>query len=390
MSSLAALRGLVLKETFHILRDRRTLLVVLAMPVVQMLLFGYALQTDVEEIRLLLVAPDPDVRTREVADRLRAAPEIRLVDVLASDRTLAGRFQRGDADQAVLLESGFGGALRSPGGASALVVTDAASPVTAPSMEAFATGILEAWARDLAEVPDGAAGGRATALAAGGAASGGAAPRVEATTRFAFNPTLESQLLFVPGLLAFILTIVSALMTAITVAREKETGTLEVLLVSPLRPIHIIPGKVFPYLGLAFLNALTTLALARWVFAVPLRGSLALLLSECVLYVAVCLALGVLISTRTPTQRTAMLGVILGTMLPTAILSGMIFPIESMPGWLQPITILVPATWFIEVVRAIMLKGAGLETLWGETVVLAAMTLALMAASVRSFRARLA
>lgn len=209
-------------------------------------------------------------------------------------------------------------------------------------------------------------------------------------THFAFNPTLESQLLFVPGLLAFILTIVSALMTAITVAREKETGTLELLLVSPLEARHVIPGKVLPYLGLAFLNALTTLALAYWLFGVPVRGSLALLLAECVLYVAVCLALGVLISTRTPTQRTAMLGVILGTMLPTAVLSGMIFPIESMPGWLQPVTLLVPARWFIEVVRGVMLKGATLETLWLQTAVLAVMTGALLAAAVRSFRTQAA
>ena len=374
MSGLAAFRGLVQKEVFHILRDRRTLFVVLAMPVVQMILFGYALQTDVEEVRLLVVDPVPDVRTREIVRRFRAVPEYRSVEVLRRDAGVAERFADGSADQAVLLEPGFARAARSPEGAHALVVTDAASPVTAPSMEGYAEGVLASWRRD--------------ELARRGAAAAPPAG-VEARTRFAFNPTLESQILFVPGLLAFILTIVSALMTAITVAREKETGTMETLLVSPLRPAHIIPGKALPYLGLAFLNALTTLALAVWVFGVPIRGSFLLLLAESVLYIAVCLALGVLISTRTPSQRTAMLGVILSTMLPTAVLSGMIFPVESMPGWLQPLTLLVPARWFIEVIRGVMLKGAGLETLWTQTAILAAMTGALLLAGVRSFRTRL-
>lgn len=374
MSGLAAFRGLVLKEVFHVLRDRRTLFVVLAMPVVQMILFGYALQTDVEEIRLLVVDPAPDAATREVVERFRAVPEYRIVDVGRSGRDVATAFRRGSADQAVFLEPGLGREAAGPDGAEALVVTDAASPVTAPSMEGFAEGVLAGWRRDRA-ARRGAAPARAGA--------------VEARTRFAFNPTLESQQLFVPGLLAFILTIVSALLTAITIAREKESGTMETLLVSPLRPVHIITGKALPYLGLAFLNALTTLALARWVFGIPVRGSLTLLLAESVLFVLVCLALGVLVSTRTPGQRTAMLGVVLSTMLPTAVLSGMIFPIESMPAWLQPVTVLVPATWFIEVIRGIMLKGATLTTLWPPTLVLVAMAGLLLAASVRSFRTRL-
>lgn len=380
MSLPAAFRALVRKEVYHILRDRRTLFVVLAMPVVQMVLFGYALQTDVEEIRLLVVDPTPDVRTRAIVERFRAVPEYRIVEVTGDAGAVEDRLGRGAADQALLLESRLGAGLASAGGAAALVVTDASSPVTASSMEGFATGVLAQWARDVG----GTTGTRRTAAPDRGGA------RVVGAMHFAFNPTLESQLLFVPGLLAFILTIVSALMTAITVAREKETGTLELLLVSPLEARHVIPGKVLPYLGLAFLNALTTLALAYWLFGVPVRGSLTLLLAECVLYVAVCLALGVLISTRTPTQRTAMLGVILGTMLPTAVLSGMIFPIESMPGWLQPVTLLVPARWFIEVVRGVMLKGATLETLWLQTAVLAVMTGALLAAAVRSFRTQAA
>lgn len=380
--ALAAFGGLVRKEVYHILRDRRTVFVVLAMPIVQVLLFGYALQTDIEEVRLAVVDPAPEKATREATDRFAGAADYRVVATLRDVARLPGLFERGIADQAVVFGPRFGRNLRTPTGGSVLVITDAAFPLMGSRREAYARGVLAEWERELAA-------GAGVARTARPPRAGGASV-VEARTRFWFNPTLESQHLFVPGLLAFVLTIISALMTAITVSREKETGTLEALLVSPLRPGQIILGKVVPYLGLAFLNALTTLGLAWAVFAVPVRGSLMLLLAQSFLFVVVSLALGVLISARTPSQRTAMLGVILGTLLPTAILSGMIFPIHSMPGWLQPVTHLVPAKWFIAIVRGIMLKGASLDVLWDETAVLAAMTVVILGASVRSLRPRLA
>jgi ABC-2 type transport system permease protein len=205
-----------------------------------------------------------------------------------------------------------------------------------------------------------------------------------------FNPTLESANLFVPGLMALVLTLVSSLMTAISLSREKERGTLEILLVSPLRPWQIVVGKVVPYLALGMVISVTVLLSARLVFDVPLRGSVALLLAECLLFTLTSLALGVLIAARTASQRAAMLGALLGTLLPTALLSGMIFPIASMPAALQWLTHVVPARWFLVIVRGIMLKGVGLAYLWRETLVLAGMTLVLLAAAVRSFRARLA
>ena len=204
-----------------------------------------------------------------------------------------------------------------------------------------------------------------------------------------FNPTLASQNLFVPGLLAFVLTLVSALMTAISIAKEKETGTMEVLLVSPLRPLQIVVGKVAPYLVLAFVNALTALGIAYVVFGVPIRGSLGLLLAASLVYVLLSLALGVLISSRAPDQRTAMMGALLGLLLPTLALSGFIFPIASMPGWLQPVTRVVPATWYIVVARGVMLKGAGVAVLWKPLLILCAMAVVLLAAGARSFKNRI-
>jgi len=205
-----------------------------------------------------------------------------------------------------------------------------------------------------------------------------------------FNPTLESVNLFIPGLIALVLTLVSALMTAISLSREKERGTLEILLVSPLRPWQIIVGKVLPYLALAFANALTALLAAWLIFDVPFRGSVTLLLVECIIYSMVSLAIGVLVATLTATQRVAMLVALLATMLPSTLLSGMVFPLASMPRILQVLSNIVPAKWFIVVARGIMLKGVGLEHLWKETLVLTGMTLAFMIIAVRSFKARVA
>ena len=179
-------------------------------------------------------------------------------------------------------------------------------------------------------------------------------------------------------------------LTAISLSREKERGTMEVLLVSPLRPGHIILGKVLPYLLLAFANVLTALAAAWLVFRVPFRGSLLLLLAASVLYTMVGLALGVLIAARTSSQRAAMVAALAGTMLPNALLSGMIFPLSSLPGWLRVVTNVVPARWFIVISRGIMLKGVGPSVLWQELAVLALMLVVLLAAATRSFRPRLA
>jgi ABC-2 type transport system permease protein len=205
-----------------------------------------------------------------------------------------------------------------------------------------------------------------------------------------YNPTLESVNLFGPGLIALVLTLVSALMTAISLSREKERGTLEILLVSPLRPWQIVLGKVLPYLVLAFANVVTALASAWLVFQVPFRGSVVLLLAASMLYAMVGLALGVLIAAVTTSQRAAMIAAMAGTMLPNLLLSGMIFPIASLPGWMQPLTYLIPARWFIVISRGIMLKGVGIEYLWVPLAVLLGMLGAFLLAAIRSFRPRLA
>jgi ABC-2 type transport system permease protein len=364
-----SLRGLLRKEMLHIVRDRRTLAVVILMPVVQVVLFGFAIRTDVENVRVAIVDPAPDHVTLQIRHRLEATGTFRVMDVLRSSDDLDALFRRGEIQEAVAFEPGFARRLDRGLPARVQIIVDATEPNTSSTRQNYTLSVIQAYERELGRKGEGV-----TIIPVG---------------RLRFNPTAESSHLFVPGLMAFVLTIISALMTAISLTREKETGTMEALLVSPLRPWQIIAGKVLPYLGIGFVSVLLVIVEARLVFGVPLRGSLLLLLAEGLLFILVSLSLGMLISSRTSSQRVAMMGAMIGTMLPTMLLSGFIFPIESMPRILQYVSNVIPAKWFVEIARAIMLKGVGLEFLWFQTLVLAGMAFLLLVLSTRSFHIRL-
>ena len=365
---MSALLGLLRKEIYHILRDRRTLAVVVLMPVVQVLLFGYAIRTDVEDVGIAIVDPSPDATTLSIRNRLLGTPRFRLASVQATDRALDSLFQVGAASVAIEFQARFADRLARGLPAGVLIVTDAADPNGSTVRQTYVSAVLQAWQIDQGH---------------------GAPLRIDSDVRSRFNPTGESSNLFVPGLMALILTIISALMTALSLTREKETGTMEALLVSPLRPAEIIIGKVAPYLAIGFVSVVAVLVEAHVVFHVPVHGSIVLLLAEGLLYILVSLSLGILISARTSSQRLAMMITIVGTMLPTLMLSGFIFPIESMPTVLQWISIAMPARWFVSVARGIMLVGVGLEYLWPQTLVLGVMAVVLLVLSTRSFHVRL-
>jgi ABC-2 type transport system permease protein len=364
-----AFLGFVRKETLHLLRDRQTIAILLLLPVVQVLIFGFAVRTDVRQIPLIIVDPTPDVATLELRERLAASDRFRIVAVASETRDLDPRFQAGSIRQALVLPSNVERRLGRGDSLPIQLLTDGSDPNTGGIMQGYATAVVQRWHAD--------------------ASPAGGELRILPTSRLRYNPTLESSHLFVPGLVAFVLTIVSAMMTAISITREKETGTMEMLLVSPIRPAAIVAGKVAPYIVLGFVSVLLVLIAARTVFDVPLRGSLALLLAECGLYILTALALGIVISTKAPTQRTAMIFALAGLMMPTLLLSGFIFPLDSLPGWLQAISHVVPARWFLLIVRGIMIKGAGLATLWQETLVLVGMTVFLLLVGSRKLAIRL-
>lgn len=368
---ITTLHAFIVKELRHILRDRQTLTILLLMPLIQVVLFGYALRSDVRDVRLVIVEPRQDYATLALRARLTAASRFKIVAISPTMNAVEPLFRQGKADIALAFEPDFAARLESGEPARILLAVDASDPNTGTTMQAYARAVITAYEAEL-----GAQRGRPVQIV----------PEV----RMRFNPSLESVNLFLPGLIALVLTLVSALMTAISLSREKERGTMEILLVSPLRPWQIIVGKVVPYLGLAFANVLTALLAAWLIFHVPFRGSVTLLLVESLLYSMVSLALGVLVATLTGSQRVAMLVALLATMLPSSLLSGMVFPIESMPAVLQWVSNIVPARWFIIIARGIMLKGVGLEYLWRETLVLAGMTLFLMVLAVRTFKPRVA
>lgn len=364
-----ALLGLLRKEIYHILRDRRTLAVLILLPIVEVLLFGFSIRTDVTDVRLAIVDPTPDAATLELRTRFAGTGIFHTVAVLSDDSALDRLFQTGAAQVAVEFQPRFADALSIGGAAQVLVVTDASEPNSGTARQGYVNAVIQNYQSELPRAPG--------------------QVRIVPQVRARFNPTRESSNLFVPGLLAFVLNIIAALMTALSLTREKETGTMEALLVSPLRPWQIITGKVAPYLVIGFIGVAAVLIEAVLVFHVPIRGSILLLLAEGALFILVALSIGMLVSARTSSQRVAMMGAMLGTMLPTQMLSGFIFPIESMPRVLQWISNLVPAKWFVLVARGVMLKGIGLTYLWTETAILGVMALVLLVISTRSFKVRL-
>lgn len=376
---MRSLLGLLRKEVQHIRRDPRTLAVIVALPVVQLVLFGFAIRTDVDHVRLAIVDPAPDETTLALRSRFTAADVFEVKAILQRTEDLDPLFQSGEVQEAVVFPRDFAAHVRD-GDAQLLIVTDGTEPNTASLLQAYAQAVVAGFQVERsARLQPGQADAR---LKPG-------PTRINAQVRTRFNPTRESSNLFVPGLMAFVLTIISSLMTAISLTREKETGTLEALLVSPLRPLSIIIGKVFPYLVIGFISAALVLVEARLIFHVPFRGSLVLLLADTLLFILASLALGILVSARTSSQRVAMLGTALATMLPNLVLSGFIFPVESMPLPLRLLSYIVPGRWFVEVARGVMLKGVGLEYVWPQTLILAGMSALLLAAAARSFNARL-
>ncbi|WP_457651442.1 ABC transporter permease [Rhodocaloribacter sp.] len=368
---MKAFRGFLVKEFYHILRDRRTLVILFGMPVVQLVLFGFAIRNEVNDVRVLLVDPAGDYVTQAIKSEVLASPYFEAVGHQTREVGIERSFQKGKAKVAVIFEPEFAHRLAHDGVARVQVLTDASDPNTANTILAYTTSILQDYQRRLASGPPGGV-------------------RIVPEVRMRYNPALKSVFLFVPGLIALILMLVCALMTSITITREKETGTMEVLLVSPLKPTQIIVGKVIPYLVISLVIVSVILTLARTVFRVPMRGSLTLLLLECLLFIACALSLGILISTRSRTQQTAMMVSLSGLLLPTVILSGFIFPVSSMPVPLQMVSHIVPAKWFLIIVRGLMIKGVGFAEIWQETAVLAGMTLFFLVVSVKNFNDRLA
>lgn len=363
--------GFVSKEFKQIYRDKRTLAVLFGMPVVMMLLFGFAIRNEINTGSVAVLDLSEDERSAQLVQKVDASEYYTVSSRLSRSSGITEAFRKGEIDQVLVIGPQFAENLISGRQAEVQIVTDASNPNLSRLMQEYTTAMVKDYEREIGAQNQNLAGGASLQPV------------------MMFNPALESVNLFVPGLIAVILMLICTLMTSISLTREKELGNMEVLLVSPLRPIHIVVGKTLPYLVLAFLDVLAILLLARLVFDVPMRGSYALLLGESLIFIFVALSLGVLISTRTDDQQTAMMVSLAGLLLPTVLLSGFIFPISSMPEILQWLSNLIPARWFLVVVRSAMLKDAGLMMLWKETLILVFMMAAFVGLSIANFKSRL-
>lgn len=363
----------VKKEFWHILRDRRTLLVLLGMPMAQVIIFGYAVTNEFRNANIAVLDQARDELSSALVYKLTASGHFRLAVPVSNEADIHAAFKAGSIKLAVVIPPRFATALQREGHSTVQLLADGSEPNYASTLVAYANQMIADFQQER--------------LAVG--ASGGVFPSVNVSTRMLYNPELHSAYLFVPGVMALVLMLISAMMTSLTIAREKELGTMELLLVSPLHPLLIVVGKVAPYVLLAFVDGVLILTVGVFVFGVPIQGSLLLLLAMSVLYVLAALSLGILISTRAKTQQEAMMGSLISLMLPTVLLSDFIFPLASMPLLLQLLGNILPARWFIAILRDVMLKGVGWGYIWQEAAILGAMSLVFLVAAMKNFKIRL-
>ena len=362
------LLAIVRKEFTHIFRDWRTLLIIILMPIMMIVLYGYAITLDMRNIVFGVI---DDARTPESRALVEAFSENGFFVPLGTDlrrSDVEHVFMRRDALLVLVIPEDFSAELRGAGRSRVQLLIDASDSNVGTFVSNYAEQVLQKYNRRL---------------------NGSLPVLYDLAPRIFYNPDMNSTFFFVPGLVALILMLISALLTSIAITREKETGTMEQILVSPVRAREIILGKVLPYILLGLLNAAIIVVSARLLFDVPLRGSLLLLGALSLIYVFVALSFGLMISAIARTQLIAMFGTLMATILPTIMLSGFIFPIDSMPVVLRWLAHVIPATWFLQIIRGIMLKGVGLHELWPQALILCGLGILLLGNAIRRFSMRL-
>ncbi|OCX53905.1 multidrug ABC transporter permease [Mucilaginibacter sp. PPCGB 2223] len=361
----------VKKEWLHIWRDRRTLFILIWMPVVQIVLYGFALTNEVKNSNIAILDQAHDEASITIANKIAASRYFNLVKNLYSYNDIEATFKQGKIRMAIVFPSGFRHDLLHANSAQIQIIADASDPNTANTLTNYAATIVTDYQATLnheQKLPY----------------------TISTQVRMLYNPELKGAYNFVPGVMALVLMLVCAMMTSMAIVKEKEMGTMEVILVSPLKPFRIIIAKTVPYLFVSFINIITILLLSVYALDVPISGSVWLLLAESILFTITSLSIGILISNSATTQQAAMFMAMLSLFLPTLLFSGFMFPIENMPFPLQIISNIVPAKWYFVIIKAVMIKGLGFAAIWKETLILIGMTAALLGISIYQFKIRLA
>lgn len=358
------------KEWRHITRERWTLAMLFAIPQVLVMLFGYVISNDINNTPIAICdRSGGDPVARRIIAAFTAGDLFVIDQYIESESEIQSAFENGTVRMVVVIPRGIGSdLLRSEEPARVQLITDASDLNVATTIEGYASAIVHS------VTAPGQMGGAVEI-----------APLIRTQIRMTYNPELKSAYMFVPGVVALIVMIVSAMMTSVTIAREKEMGTLRLLSISPLRPHTIILGKVIPYLVLSAINTAMIMLIGILIFEVPCRGSIVALVLICLLFILAAVGLGVMISALVARQQSALTASLLGLYLPTVLLSGFIFPISNMPVVLQAVCHAVPATWFIDGIKSVMLKGASLGDIWLPLAVLAAMSVILIGGALLLF-----
>lgn len=364
------LKSFIKKEFFHIFRDARTVLILFGIPIAQLLIFGTVIKNEIQDVHIAIYDQSKDETTQKITNKLLSSGYFIIDKNLENTKGIEDIFKKGKVKEVIVFGSNFGQNLIKEGAADVQLIADASDPNMARLVISYTRGIMNDYIQKMypnLKRP----------------------MEIQPEVRMYFNEEMKSAYMFVPGTMALILMLISALMTSVSITREKEMGTMEILLVSPLRPVQIIIGKVLPYLLLSIANGFIIVLVGHFVFGVPVTGSFILLMLETILFIMMALCLGILISTAAKNQMVAMFISMIALMLPTIILSGFIFPIENMPVVLQWLSHLMPARYFVTIIRGIMLKGVGIVYLWKETTILIGMTIIFIAVSVKKFKIRL-
>lgn len=360
----------VRKEFYHVFRDRKTLLLLFGMPIAQIVLFGFALTNEIKNTKIVICDNSNDIASRAIIDRLEISNNFEIENVFLNNSEINRSFKEGKVKLVIVFPPKFNHDLSHSNKAQLQIIADASDPNTANTLTMYATNIIGDYQKELMadrKIP----------------------MQIETEIRMIYNPELKGATNFVPGVMALVLFLVSVLMTSVSIVREKESGTMEVLLVSPFNAVLVVISKAIPYFFLSMINLIVILVLSVTLLDMTIEGSVVLLFLESALLIITALSLGLLISNSTASQQTAMIISLMGMLLPTVLFTGFMFPLENMPVALQIISNIVPAKWYYIIVKSIMIKGLGFSAIWKETLILMGMTMFLLIVSIKKFKVRL-
>ena len=367
----------VRKEFLHIFRDRKTLLVLVGLPTVLIVLFGFAISTEIRNVNIGLLSLDDDISVLRLMDKIDRSEYFTYVGRFDSENAVNEAMRRGEIDAALVFPAGFVPAMYGPEGAEVSVLVDATNPNNASMEVMYLSQIIYGYFGEDMQV---------AAMSAGHSGGGG---RITPNLRMLYNPQLKSSYNFVPGIMGLILLLICALMTSVSIVREKETGSMEVLLVSPIKPINIVLAKMIPYFVISCAILVNILLLTIFVLKVPVEGSFFWMILISLIYIILSLGIGMFVSSIVRTQITATLLCGMIFLVPVMMFSGMLYPIESMPVALQWFAQVIPAKWFIEAIRKIMIEGVPVRYVTTEILIMVGLAVLFFTAAVVKFKDRL-